>query len=746
MAEGLYRIGECVYMEVYPPPTPYMICKIEELRKNSKGSVEVAVKCFFRRRDLPTSLLSMADRHTVVSEEGQALDGNYGGNGIHILNEAERHLIKHRELYLTRQIETFKIDMVRGKCSVQLLNELEELKEYLSEEDTFFYTMVYDPNQKTLMVDKGEIRIGSDYQADILPMVTTTPEKDRDSSELEVKVWEPNQMSDYKVEQFLVVARSIGTFARALLDGAKKPQISLRLGAAAASRDITLFHAMEVLHQSNYDMNLATGKLVPRGPVLCSDELESWTQEEAKKFEDGLQEAKDFFNIQRKHLPWKSVKNVVAYYYMWKTTDRYQIQKRYRMIEKQNDLKEVIVHLRTPSGAPSGQRDLSGKATSAGLMPATVPTNMDTSTILSEDGGKACEGCLVVQALRWYSWGPTQENCRVCNTCMTYWRKYGGLKLPTKWENTDKTIPGVPPPVGKKPTREKVAEARNEVLTCQLCQRTFRTKANLRRHKALAHSKGHGMDIVPPSPFMMRPIGFTLYVRQKIGVPRLLRAARAPFTLISTDHVPKLTSADVLMSLVSKFRTGCRSKPRQTFKFGSLKKQQQQQQVVATTQYTNNPLTSPVKSLLKMPSSSPMRRTSISEVVSKQPSVPQLLNKPVIQTSGTYVPPLPPSSNNAKETTLKEVPTTKTSKSQKRPLEGSQNGIPAAKHGRGMVPTPAVPNLDTISLSQAQIANPEMLFKVNNTAKHVRVKLGRPMLLKSARSPFKTVKFDGRKT
>ena len=53
MAEGLYRIGgesptsdiiisktrypfvliECIYMEVYPPPMPYQICKIEELRK-----------------------------------------------------------------------------------------------------------------------------------------------------------------------------------------------------------------------------------------------------------------------------------------------------------------------------------------------------------------------------------------------------------------------------------------------------------------------------------------------------------------------------------------------------------------------------------------------------------------------------------------------------------------------------------------------------------------------------------------
>ena len=59
-------------------------------------------------------------------------------------------------------------------------------------------------------------------------------------------------------------------------------------------------------------------------------------------------------------LPWKPVKSIVAYYYMWKTTDRYQVQKRHRMIEKQNDLKEVIVHLRSSSGAPTGARDLSG--------------------------------------------------------------------------------------------------------------------------------------------------------------------------------------------------------------------------------------------------------------------------------------------------------------------------------------------------------------------------------------------------
>ena len=33
-------------------------------------------------------------------------------------------------------------------------------------QDTFFYSLVYDPNQKTLLADKGEIRVGSKYQSE----------------------------------------------------------------------------------------------------------------------------------------------------------------------------------------------------------------------------------------------------------------------------------------------------------------------------------------------------------------------------------------------------------------------------------------------------------------------------------------------------------------------------------------------------------------------------------------------------
>lgn len=46
--------------------------------------------------------------------------------------------------------------------------------------------MVYDPIQKTLLVDKGEIRVGSDYQAEIPPYID--PGKANITQEL-CKIW-----------------------------------------------------------------------------------------------------------------------------------------------------------------------------------------------------------------------------------------------------------------------------------------------------------------------------------------------------------------------------------------------------------------------------------------------------------------------------------------------------------------------------------------------------------------------------
>jgi len=42
---------------------------------------------------------------------------------------------------------------------------------YFFPKDSFFYSLVYDPQQKTLLADKGEIRVGNKYQADITDLM-----------------------------------------------------------------------------------------------------------------------------------------------------------------------------------------------------------------------------------------------------------------------------------------------------------------------------------------------------------------------------------------------------------------------------------------------------------------------------------------------------------------------------------------------------------------------------------------------
>lgn len=78
--------------------------------------------------------------------------------GVTELNTKQRHQMKHRELFLSRQVETMPATHIRGKCCVTLLNETESLLSYLNKEDSFFYCLVFDPAQRTLLADKGKLK------------------------------------------------------------------------------------------------------------------------------------------------------------------------------------------------------------------------------------------------------------------------------------------------------------------------------------------------------------------------------------------------------------------------------------------------------------------------------------------------------------------------------------------------------------------------------------------------------------
>lgn len=49
----------------------------------------------------------------------------------------QRHQMKHRELFLSRHVETLPATHIRGKCSVTLLNETESLLSYLNKDVSF---------------------------------------------------------------------------------------------------------------------------------------------------------------------------------------------------------------------------------------------------------------------------------------------------------------------------------------------------------------------------------------------------------------------------------------------------------------------------------------------------------------------------------------------------------------------------------------------------------------------------------
>uniref|UniRef100_A0A2A4JPS0 Metastasis-associated protein MTA3 n=1 Tax=Heliothis virescens TaxID=7102 RepID=A0A2A4JPS0_HELVI len=464
-----------------------------------------------------------------MEEESSELPGTDG------LAPKQRHQAKHRELFLSRHVETLPATHIRGKCTVTLLNETESLLSYLNKDDAFFYCLVFDPSQKTLLADKGEIRVGSRYQTEVTNLLKDGEEDLRNSSELETLVWTPEHgLTDRQIDQFLVVSRSVGTFARALDCSSSVKQPSLHMSAAAASRDITLFHAMDTLHKSGYSIESALSSLVPAsGPVLCRDEMEEWSASEANLFEEALDKyGKDFADIRQDFLPWKTLKNLVEYYYMWKTTDRYVQQKRVKAVEAESKLKQVYIpNYNKPNPALITSNSNSGKTTPAVL-------NGGTNGTATVSAGQLCASCQVTNSNQWYTWGPQHLQYRLCGTCWQYWKKYGGLKTAGVFGETE--VEAAKGPRGEGEDTALSVSHRPHRCTVLNCAKEFKLRAHLARHVATAHGGGEGARPVMKTraAFYLRASPFTRLARRLCRALRRPRHhARAPFSPINLQQV-----------------------------------------------------------------------------------------------------------------------------------------------------------------------------------------------------------------
>lgn len=199
---------------------------------------------------------------------------------------------------------------------------------------------------------------------------------------------------------------------------------------------------------------------------------------------------------------------------------------------------------------------------SSGQIPTSLPEVVEVPR--TPDGEKGCESCLATSATRWYQWGPAHEHCRLCNFCYTYWRKYGGLKLPTRWGRAVGPVPITTSIIWCVCSSPEASDKKAGVMTAaSLLQRKLNKGQSSLLSSArpillslLSVDRPSGVprafkktpryvtarktgDIVPPVPFCMKPTPHTLFIRQRLGGRNLIRAARHPNILISPKSSPK---------------------------------------------------------------------------------------------------------------------------------------------------------------------------------------------------------------
>ncbi|OON14778.1 BAH domain protein [Opisthorchis viverrini] len=413
----MYRVGDFVYFEV-SASAPYQIRKIEELNKTSTGAVEAKVVCFYRRRDLSVNLVQLADKHQ--KDLSTTTDNS---------TQSDIPQIRHRELFLSRQLETLPATHIRGKCTVTLHNDTESCSTYLSKDDSFFFQLVYDPVQKTLQADRGTMREGPEYQADVPNYQPPPKDFDEEDKHREELRWMPNSnLTPSEIDSYLLLTRSLGTLGRAYYPASSLRQPTVAMSAAAAGRDSTLQFALDTLHSANYDVSRALQALTPDGqPVVKLDEMESWSASEGNLFEEALEKyGKCFYDIQSDFLPWKHPKSLIEFYYMWKTTDHYIQQKRLKAAEAEHHLKQVYI--------PNYN-----KPNPAVLYPASA-----------EHQPSNCEGCKAASSSQWYALGPATSPLKVCTDCWNYWKRYGDLKSASILDRMNDATAALPPSDVKK--------------------------------------------------------------------------------------------------------------------------------------------------------------------------------------------------------------------------------------------------------------------------------------------------------
>ncbi|NWV61938.1 MIER1 protein, partial [Malurus elegans] len=158
---------------------------------------------------------------------------------------------------------------------------------------------------------KKEIMVGSMFQAEIPAGTCKYKENEKVYENDDQLLWNPDFLPEDKVIEFLKEASR--------RTGEEKGLDAIPEGSHIKDNEQALYE----LVKCNFDTEESLRRL--RFNVKAArEELSVWTEEECRNFEQGLKVyGKDFHVIQANKVRTRSVGECVAFYYMWKKSERY---------------------------------------------------------------------------------------------------------------------------------------------------------------------------------------------------------------------------------------------------------------------------------------------------------------------------------------------------------------------------------------------------------------------------------------
>ncbi|OPJ87117.1 mesoderm induction early response protein 3 isoform B [Patagioenas fasciata monilis] len=157
---------------------------------------------------------------------------------------------------------------------------------------------------------RKEIMVGSQYQAEIPPYLGRCSDDEKAYENEDHLLWKPDVISESKVKEYL--------FETSLRTGNEKTIGRIPEGLHTRDNEQALYELLK----SSHNVKEAIERYCSNGKA--SQEMTAWTEEECRSFEHALLiYGKDFHLIQKNKVRTRTVAECVAFYYMWKKSERY---------------------------------------------------------------------------------------------------------------------------------------------------------------------------------------------------------------------------------------------------------------------------------------------------------------------------------------------------------------------------------------------------------------------------------------